>query len=303
MKRAPVLALGLSLALLGLLLWLSILSNVAVQASQPGQGAWVPVGNESPPVSEYENSQPRTAISLTKTYVPFVVGGRAYGMEEDFESGAEDWQPFLNYWRLKPEQWYLQADTGYGGTTGMRHGAYVSPPQEATHALLMYEGVGAEQWTDYRVEAWVQMEAGERMGLWVRGKYLPDPAAGLHVEGYYVSWQPEVLTDSITLWRIPVSGTYAYHFGAAEVLSAADHWMDLDTWYDLAVQVQAERIRIFVNGSKILEYEDDVYLQGAVGLYAYKAASATWDDVRITFLDSQERGMILQPGEKHHPKE
>ena len=38
---------------------------------------------------------------------------------EDFESGTDGWEPFLNYWRLYPEQWFTKNGVGSWGLHGL----------------------------------------------------------------------------------------------------------------------------------------------------------------------------------------
>jgi uncharacterized repeat protein (TIGR01451 family) len=207
---------------------------------------------------------------------------------EDFESGTDGWEPFLNYWRLHPEQWYLQAGAGYGGTTGLRHSYFlgVSDPARGAHdALYMYRGAGSEQWTDYRVEAWVRMDDGSNMGLWVRGKYIPSTVEGLHVEGYYVAWRPNRSVDSITLSRLRPTGGTAYHFSDPEALVSADYLMRKDTWYRMAVEVRGDNIKVFIDGNLLIDHNDATYSEGTVGFFCYKLAYGTWDDVLVTPLN------------------
>jgi hypothetical protein len=283
MKRALLSCLGTGLVLVVLGLLLGTWTAEPVRASLSAQSS-----HSARVCTSGDTLASGPNITSTQVYLPFVASNYFHGIIEDFESGTGDWQPFLNYWRLKPEQWYLQPGAGYAESTGLRHSAFlgvVDPERGAHHALYMYLGEDAEEWADFQVEAWLQLEDGERMGLWVRGAYLPDPDAGLHVEGYYITWQPGLSTDSVTLWRIPNSGNYAYNFAAAEAIATGDHLMDLGTWYHLAVQVHGNVIQVFVDGDLVLEQEDDTYSQGTIGFYAYKVNYATWDNVKVILQD------------------
>ena len=207
---------------------------------------------------------------------------------EDFESGTDGWEPFLNYWRLKPEQWYLQAGTGVDNSTGLRHtywkGWEGDPGRGAHDALYMYRGAGAEQWTDYRLEGWVKMDKGSKMGFWVRGKYFPD-VEGTHVEGYYIDWRPNRPTDGVEIWSIKNSGGTAFHFSDPELIAVGPASMTLGHWYHLAVEVEGDHIRVFVDGTQVLDHVDDRWSEGTVGLFAYKVEYGTWDNILVTPLD------------------
>jgi uncharacterized repeat protein (TIGR01451 family) len=205
---------------------------------------------------------------------------------EDFESGTDGWEPFLNYWRLHPEQWYLQAGLGYGGTTGLRHTYFygVEDPERGAHdALYMYRGAGAEEWTDYRMEARVRIDAGDKMGFWVRGKYEPSPLDGLHVEGYYIYWKPG--RDRVELWRLKNSGGTAFHFSDPELLVVESHPLDRGVWYQLAVEVRGSNIKVFVDGNLVINHNDSRWSEGTVGFVTYVVDYGTWDNVLVTPLD------------------
>jgi uncharacterized repeat protein (TIGR01451 family) len=208
---------------------------------------------------------------------------------EDFQTGTDGWEPFLNYWRLHPEQWYLQAGTGFGGSIGMRHSYFlgVTDPARGAHdALYMFRGnaqyPNPEQWTNYRVEAKVRLDQGTLIGLWVRGKYQPSTLDGLHVEGYYVQLRPA--RSDFTLQRIKTTGGTAYHFSDPEIIASGTYPMGLGNWHDLAVEVRGGNIKVFINGQQVLNHNDSTFLTGTVGLTAYSVAYGTWDNVLVTPL-------------------
>jgi uncharacterized repeat protein (TIGR01451 family) len=238
----------------------------------------------------YENSVTATTRKGLPPKEPAnasVVVKEPFLLIEDFESGTDGWEPFLNYWRLHPEQWYLQAGAGYGGSTGLRHSYFlgVSDPDRGAHdALYIYRGTGAEHWTNYRVEAWTRMDDGVSMGLWVRAKYIPDPDDGLHVEGYYVSWIARN-RNSVGLDRLRTTGSTAYHFSDPENLVTVDREMHKNTWYRMAVEVRGSNIKVFIDGDLVIDYNDSTFAEGSVGFVCYKVGYGTWDDIVVTPLD------------------
>jgi len=223
-----------------------------------------------------------------------VIVKEPYLLQENFEAGREDWEPFLNYWRLNPDQWYLQAGDGYTGSTGMNHDLCrgITDPRGcergAHDALLMYEGEGAEEWTNYSLSARVILrdgEKGEQIGLWFRGKYTPpaDPAIdGKYVEGYYLVFRPRPEgSRSIVLSKLKNEGGTAYHFSDPETIAVADRPMYKNTWYQLGVDVQGSTIKVYVDGEQVLNVTDNTWSQGTVGFFCYKIFDATWDDVVV----------------------
>jgi uncharacterized repeat protein (TIGR01451 family) len=250
-------------------------------------------------VGVYENEVTATTLVGVPPRVPAkatVEVKEPYLLYEDFESGTDGWEPFLNYWRLFPEQWYLKQGAGYGGSTGMNHTYYlgVTDPRGAERgahdALYMYQGEGSTEWTDYRIDTWTILrdgEKGEQMGLWVRGKFTQpeDPAIdGKYVQGYYIVWRPRD-TSSVTLARLRDSGGTAQHFSDPELLAEADFPMSKNVWYKLSVEVEGSRIRIYVNDQLVIDHEDSTWAKGTVGFFCYKIIDATWDEVLVKPLD------------------
>lgn len=229
------------------------------------------------------------ATATVKVKEPFLLW-------EDFESGTDGWEPFLNYWRLNPDQWYLKAGAGWEGSTGLNHNLVrgVTDPRGiergAHDALYMYQGVGSDDWTDYRVEARVILReglSGEQMGLWFRGKYTEpeDPAIdGKYVQGYYLVFRPRTV-DSIVLNRIRNSGSTAYHFSDPEVIALATRPMARNTWYLMAVEVRGSNIKVYIDGDLVIDHNDTYWEKGTVGFFCYKILDATWDNVLVTPLD------------------
>lgn len=207
---------------------------------------------------------------------------------EDFESGTDGWEPFLNYWRLEPEQWYLEGGKGRDGSTGLRHSAFLgkTDPERGAHdALYMWRGEGSEEWTDYRMETWVRMDEGSYIGLWVRGKYFLDEDDGKHVEGYYIIWRANRDKDAIKLQRLRTSGGTAYHFSDPIDLAADTGTMFKRTWYKMAVEVRGSNIKVFVNNELRIDHDDDTFSEGTVGFICYEVDYGTWDNVLVTPLD------------------
>jgi uncharacterized repeat protein (TIGR01451 family) len=250
-------------------------------------------------IGVYENEATATALvgyPPRKAAKASVKVKEPYLLYEDFESGREGWEPFLNYWRLYPEQWYLKNNSGYGGSIGMNHTYYygVTDPRGAERgahdALLMWQGEGSDEWTDYRIEAWTRLdegEKGEQMGLWVRGKYTPpaDPKIdGKYVQGYYVIWRPRD-SRSVILARLRDTGNTAYHFSDPEVIALADQPMYRDIWYKLAVEVRGSNIKVYVNDKLLIDHNDSTWTKGTVGFFCYKIEDATWDEILVTPLD------------------
>jgi len=239
------------------------------------------------------------AIPPTEPATATITVKEPYLLWEDFEDGREDWVPFLNYWRLHPEQWFLQNGAGTDGSVGMNHqlGLGVIDPRGdergADDAILMYEGEGSSEWVNYRVEADVILREGDddrQMGLWFRGKYTePEDTradTGKFVEGYYLVFRPRPQgSRSIVLSRVQPSGPTAYHFSDPEVVETADREMHSNRWYRLAVEVVGSTITVFVDGDEVMSVQDSAWKKGTVGFFCYNIQDATWDNVLVMPID------------------
>jgi hypothetical protein len=199
---------------------------------------------------------------------------------EDFTNPSPNWQPYLNYWRLKPEQWYVQGGamkhTYWYGAESHSHGAH--------DALMMYHDTDAYDWTDYHFEVRTKFDDGIFQGIWFRGKYIPSQYAGFHVEGYYLAWRINKDTESIKVSRIKAEGesTIPYHFANPVAFASADYRFSRGVWYTIAVDVVGDHIEVYVNGDKVIDAYDSTYSSGTVGFYSYKMVDASWDDVLVT---------------------
>jgi uncharacterized repeat protein (TIGR01451 family) len=247
----------------------------------------VQVSNES---GTYVNEATATTIVGRAPKEPgraTVVVKEPYLLWEDFESGTDGWEPFLNYWRLEPEQWYLKSGGGYAGSKGMRHTYWlgVTDPERGAHdALYMYQGPGSDQWTNYRLEVRTRSDAKGILGLWVRGKYIPNQPSGRYVEGYYVTWQPG-RNRGVDLSRLSNTGASAGAFYDPVYLTSGGFEMEDQQWYLLAVEVRGSNIKVFVDGIQVIDYNDSTYSRGTIGFYGYKMEDAAFDNVLVTPLD------------------
>jgi hypothetical protein len=149
----------------------------------------------------------------------------------------------------------------------------------------MYLGPGAEEWTNYRYEAKVKLVKGETIGLWFRGIYdEPDPSVR-HIEGYYLILDPghnelrlmRMLTDEEHdiypyTWSLPMELVDGYVFAQK------------GNWYTLAVEIRGSNFKCFFNDQLVLDFDDDTFPRGTVGMKTYKVENGVWDDILVTPL-------------------
>jgi uncharacterized repeat protein (TIGR01451 family) len=227
---------------------------------------------------------------------------------EDFQSPSPYWEPFLNYWRLHPEQWYYMAGGGADGSKALRHNyalGVVNPLKGAHDALFMYQEPGSELWTDYVYEVDAVLNADDgtgrgQIGVWFRGTYQEHEEDGLWVTGYYFSLDPYP-SKHVYLWQLRTDEecgddcAYNYHFSNPLLLEELDNaalqalGIDLvaGRWYRLKVEVDGPQIRCYIDDILVFDYYDNVgttFEQGTVGFVTYIAADARWDNVSVTRL-------------------
>jgi hypothetical protein len=133
------------------------------------------------------------------------------------------------------------------------------------------------------MEVRTRSDAKGVLGVWVRGKYIPDQPSGRYVGGYYITWQPG-RDRGLDLSRLEDSGPSAGAFYDPDYLVSGGWEMDNYTWYLLAVEVKGSNIKVFVDGTKVIDYDDDTWSEGTIGFYGYKMENAAFDNVLVTPL-------------------
>ncbi len=229
-------------------------------------------------------------------------------LQEDFETGAPYWTPFLNYWRLHPEQWFWDSEDGVNGGGGYTHHAWFGAPEAgkgAEDGVAMYLGPGAQQWTDYRyeVKANVRSRDGDgTIGVWFRGQYDErNDGSGQWMTGYYLVMGGNPTRNSwfvrLTQMQIPGDCVGAACSNPGNLYDFSNP-MELDFtrfigtfqnnhWYNIVIEVRGAHIQAWVDGVLAIDYvdEDLPFLQGTVGFKSYKLHPASWDEVVVTPLN------------------
>jgi hypothetical protein len=150
----------------------------------------------------------------------------------------------------------------------------------------MYLGPGAEEWTNYRYEAKVKLVTGETIGLWFRGIYdEPNPEDERHIEGYYLILDPG--HNELRLMRMLTEeehDIYPYTWSLPKELVDGYVLAQKGNWYTLAVEIRDNNFKAFFNDQLVLEYDDDTFPRGTVGMKTYKVVNGVWDDILVTPL-------------------
>jgi uncharacterized repeat protein (TIGR01451 family) len=245
-----------------------------------------------------ENSVSQAAAVTLIEVIPAVL------LEEHFDTDIDDWTPFLNYHRNVEGQWYWDPDDGYNSSGGATQNAYAVPLKEAEDALLMWLQPGAEEWTDYRMEAkMILRTANYPQGFWVRGQYedvgSSDP--GGWVTGYYIMIGGGQFRDRhyVSLKQLQTVedcwGPACYNLGNLYdfnnphelTITKKDGNLQRYRWYTVAIEVRGANIKVWLDDVLYIDYTDTAYpfLTGTVGFKTHLADTTSFDDVVVTPLD------------------
>lgn len=235
----------------------------------------------------------RSPLRVEETILPLALPYEANGDAPD-----EAWRPFVNYWRLKPEQWYWDAGGGKGGGCLRHDGALGAASRErgAHDSSILLRG--GEAWTDYVFTADAYATKG-RLGLWFRGDMHDEGGGnGRWVKGYHFVVDPSRKKCRLTRTRqdglIPPRAKGAdvkperNEFSNPWVLAEgkAPETTQYEQWMALKVQVCGPSIRCFINDQQVIEIENDMYRSGSVGFMAYKGEDVRLDNIRVVALPS-----------------
>jgi hypothetical protein len=268
-----------------------------------------PVPPTDTPIPPTDTPVPPTATASptkkpnppTNTPRPPTATPNPFLLKDNFDGGlGGGWKAFLNYWRLKSDQWYWDGSSGVGGSGALIHNCCING-WEAEDALMMYLGDGAEGWTDYRVEVQllVPTDKGQWQGLWFRGQYeeRTKKDTAQWVTGYYVMLGRKRVVKLLQLQTLEDCQGNAcrnpqnlYAFNNPYILreeQVAGIELTRGAWHTLAVEVQGNRIKIWVDGVFAFEHVDDKspFLQGTVGLKTFESEPVLYDNVVVTSLD------------------
>ena len=222
--------------------------------------------------------------------------GGALPFLDDFANGVSpDWQPFLNFAGLSADRWYWAGEMGSWGV--YNYGWDRVLPGWTGYDVSIYDGPGAQTWTNYRVEAVVKdvKETGSLKsgltGIFFRGNYEDSGAMdGKSVGGYYVYLKPS--DNRIYLMRTPPDNP---SFAAATVVNSYYYAPRIGRkhWYKFIVEVRDANIKVWfqdyeagTSPIQVFNWTDsqNAWSQGTVGFAAYYT-SARFDYIRVDPLE------------------
>jgi hypothetical protein len=212
---------------------------------------------------------------------------------EDFTySSMVGWETFLNWPDLLADRWYWGGEDGVWGVYSYAYNRVV--PIYEGYALEIYNGPGAQDWTDYRIEASINDVKTENQlkgltGIWFRGMYQNSGAMdGRTVGGYYVYMKPG--DDHLYLMRIPLDNPM---FASQQVMASYSYGPRIGHkhWYKVVIEVRDFHIQVWFgdndgNLKKAFDWTDpsQSWPSGTVGLAVYNTSSR-FDYIHVTPLD------------------
>ena len=212
---------------------------------------------------------------------------------EDFTfSSLEGWQPFLNFPGLSADLWYWAGQEGVWGIYNYDYSRV--EPDWTGYNLNIYNAEGAQEWTDYRIEARINDVKEENQlkgltGIWFRGTYQNSGIMdGKTVGGYYLYMKPG--DDNLYLMRTPISNPTFY---SQQVVDSYLYGPRIGNkhWYDVVIVVEGFRIQVWFGDEedglvKAFDWTDPTrsWPNGTVGLAVYNTASR-FDYIHVLPLD------------------
>jgi uncharacterized repeat protein (TIGR01451 family) len=233
-------------------------------------------------------------------------------LQENFNAGIARWTPFLNHHRLELGQWYWGQGDGTIGSGALTHDCCSGPTGKvASDAVMMYLQPGAQDWTNYRVEANMLLrggvdnqgnpepKTGDPIGFWIRGHYQDSPYESQWISGYYVIivGRSTSATHFVRIAKMQQPGDCdaclkperMYNFDnplwkarSVDLPGPFEHYR----WYNLAVEVRGANIKVYLDGQLVLDWTDPTlpYLSGTIGFKVHETQTASFDDVVVTPL-------------------
>ncbi len=239
----------------------------------------------------------RGGAALLGTASSTVTVGTPLPFQEDFTNGlSADWQPFLNWPGLSADRWYWSGELGSWGILNYEYDRVL--PGNEGYDLIIYNAPGAQEWTDYRIEARLKdvKQTGKLnrgfVGLWFRGTYQNSGAMdGKTVGGYYFYMkEPD---DTLYLMRTPPDNpNFASQSTVASYLWSAG--LGRKHWYKMIVEVRGTNIKAWFeddedgtsNPVKVFDWNDPLaaWPRGTVGFSVFYS-SARFDYIYVLPLD------------------
>ncbi len=156
----------------------------------------------------------------------------------------------------------------------------------STSEFCIYNDNNMEVWQNYTAYFRLRGKSGSTFGAYFYCTLISNPAT---FRGYYAGIS--VSTNQVVLWRMdPVlSLTYL-------VTQSYASWGILkdSVWYGLRVQTQNKttggvNIRVYIDSDLIIEYDDNTYTEGGVGVGHFALSTCQLDEVEVFNLPADSK--------------
>ncbi len=221
----------------------------------------------------------RGGAALLGTASSTVTVGISLPFQEDFTNGlSTDWQPFLNWQGLSANRWFWSGQMGSWGLLNYEYDRVL--PGNEGYDLIIYNAPGAQNWTNYRIEARVKDTKATGnlnrgfLGIWFRGTYQNSGAMdGKTVGGYYFYMkEPD---NTLYLMRTPPDNpSFASHTVVASYRWSAG--LGRKHWYKMIVEVRGSNVKAWFE-------DDEDGVSNPVKVFDWNEPAGAWSKGTVGF--------------------
>ena len=158
----------------------------------------------------------------------------------NFEKETKDWKVANGNWEVK--------DGFYQVKKGV----------EIEHSL-----VGEENWDDYTIRAKIRLDDHHWAGLVFRAR------SDTEYYVYYLS----VPNNKTELWK-HTAGAWTNRQNIAQIPAVDGVKIENGEWYEMRVDIKGLTFTMYINGIKQAENSDAEYINGKVGVWAWKTSAS-----------------------------
>ncbi len=249
---------SLMLILLGILIFGCSQNSLPTEA--PVTGAAMPSATPKPAFTNVPaTSTPRPTATLIPTATEIVPGAVLF--EEDFEDGKAD--NFVYVWG---KDWKVSLENNGNGVLEVNTNTETAIKNNDG----AYFGFGSKEWTNYSAEYRVKM-------LNLKGNVMLKFRSTLEDNrSHYIEWLSAEY-DAVSL-HVNVNAN-----GWVELKSLEYPVWD-ERWYQIKVEAQGSRLRVYLDGNLMLQTDDSSITSGGLELGVFPGTHALFDDIRVVAL-------------------
>jgi hypothetical protein len=161
--------------------------------------------------------------------------------------------------------------SGAGDAWEIKNGELVIPPAGAPPQFL----IGEADWEDYTIRVSAKIVKHQTTDFLEGPNIMARWESPLHL--YIFAFGSSGVNDK-TAYAFYVAGDIE-----AKHLEVKPFEWELDKWYDLRLVAEGDRFRFYVNDQLVIDYTDDVYPKGKVGITsAFIGTTVHFDDLSVT---------------------